>query len=205
VRILSVGRTVEKKGYDDLLEALALLPTDLHWSFTHIGGGSLGGALRDKAMALGLEPRVAWLGAQPQDRVLAAYRAADLFVLASRVAADGDRDGLPNVLMEAQSQGLACLSTTAGGVSELIVDGATGVLMPPGDPAALARALERLIRDPAARQRLGRAGLERVRAAFDMRAGARELAARFGISDDARARPRAKPRIPACESHSTLP
>jgi glycosyltransferase involved in cell wall biosynthesis len=199
VHILSVGRLVEKKGYDDLLEALARLPESLHWTLTHIGGGTLKAELRDRAARLGLSGRIDWRGPQPQDRVLEAYRQADVFVLASRIAADGDRDGLPNVLMEAQSQGLACLSTEVSGVPELIVHGETGVLVPAGDVEALSRALARLCRDPDERVRLGRAGLQRVQTRFDMRAGARELAKRFGIDDDHLS----QKRDPVCASPST--
>src|SRR5262249_27968026 len=111
VRLLSVGRAVAKKGYDDLLTALARLPRDLAWRLTHIGGGPLLPGLRRQATELGLSDRIEWRGAQAQEAVLAAYREADLFVLASRISADGDRDGLPNVLLEAQSQRLAVVST----------------------------------------------------------------------------------------------
>ena len=166
VRLISVGRAVEKKGYDVLLDALARLPAGLHWRLTHIGGGELRDHLRARADQLGLAGRIDWQGPQAQADVLAAYRASDLFVLASRVAADGDRDGLPNVLMEAQSQGLACLATEVSAIPELIRDGATGRLVPPGDPDALAAALAELIRDPGRRQALGQAGAARVRAAF---------------------------------------
>ncbi len=138
VVLLSVGRAVAKKGYDDLLAALALLPARLEWHLVHIGGGALGVGLRRRAEALGLSHRIEWRGAQPQPEVLAACRAADLFVLACKVAPDGDRDGLPNVLMEAQSQRLACVTTNVSGIPELIEDGVTGLLTPPGDPAALA-------------------------------------------------------------------
>ncbi len=181
VRLLSVGRAVEKKGYHDLLAALAQLPTGLAWHLTHIGGGAQAQALKARAAVLGLEERIDWLGAQPQERVLAAYRDADLFVLASRIAGDGDRDGLPNVLMEAQSQALCCLSTRVSAIPELILDGETGLLVPPGDPAALAAALARLIRDPALRRRLGTAGCRRVRAEFDMAGGIARLLRRFGV------------------------
>jgi glycosyltransferase involved in cell wall biosynthesis len=180
VTLLSVGRAVEKKGYEDLLEALAQLPETLHWRLVHVGGGERREALRAQALRLGLGARIDWRGALPQQQVLALYRAADLFVLASRIAGDGDRDGLPNVLMEAQSQGLACLSTRISAIPELIEDGATGVLTPPGDPAALAEALARLIRNPQERARLGAAGARRVRARFTMEAGIDALAARFG-------------------------
>jgi glycosyltransferase involved in cell wall biosynthesis len=179
VVLLSVGRAVEKKGYDDLVEALALLPRDLAWRFEHIGGGPLLPVLKSRAEALGIGGRIAWRGAQPQDVVLEAYRRADLFVLASRIAADGDRDGLPNVLMEAQSQGLAVIATKVSAIPELVQDGATGMLVEPGDRDALAAALQALIADPARRAGLGAAGERRVRAAFDMSAGIDELARRL--------------------------
>jgi glycosyltransferase involved in cell wall biosynthesis len=179
--ILSVGRAVAKKGYDDLLDALALLPGDLRWRFIHIGGGALRAALRRHAERLGLSHRIEWRGAMAQREVLAAYREADLFVLASKVAKDGDRDGLPNVLIEAQSQRLACISTSVSAIPELIEQGVTGLLVPPGSPVALAEALERLIRDPVERVRLGAAGERRVRRLFSMEVGIDLLAARFGL------------------------
>jgi glycosyltransferase involved in cell wall biosynthesis len=110
VRLISVGRTVDKKGYEFLLAALAMLPATLYWRFVHIGGGELLEQLQQQAHELGIDERIEWMGALPQTEVLAQYRAADLFVLPSKISEDGDRDGLPNVLMEAQSQNLACLS-----------------------------------------------------------------------------------------------
>jgi glycosyltransferase involved in cell wall biosynthesis len=181
VVLLSVGRAVPKKGYDDLLAALALLPPGLAWRFVHIGGGGLAATLRDLAERLGLSPRIEWRGALAQPEVLAACRRADLFVLAAKVGRDGDRDGLPNVLMEAQSQRLACVATDISGIPELIEDGATGILVPPGDPPALARALAGLIRDPVRRAALGAAGEQRVRSVFGMNAGIDLLARRFGL------------------------
>ncbi len=179
VVLLAVGRAVEKKGFTGLIDALARLPADLHWRLVHVGGGPLMRRLREQARAAGIDDRVVWTGAQPQEAVLSRYREADLFVLPCRVAADGDRDGLPNVLMEAQSQGLACLSTRVSAIPELIDDGETGLLVPPDDPAALAAALRRLIGDPPLRDRLGRAGQERTRSVFTMEAGIDRLAARF--------------------------
>ncbi|OHC74116.1 MAG: colanic acid biosynthesis glycosyltransferase WcaL [Rhodospirillales bacterium RIFCSPLOWO2_12_FULL_58_28] len=179
--ILSVGRAVEKKGYRDLLEALAELPAGLHWRFVHVGDGPLLSGLKRQGQRLGIDGRVSWMGAMPQQQVLEQYRAADLFALACRRADDGDRDGLPNVLMEAQSQGLPCLSTDAGAAAELIADGETGLLAPSRDIDALAGALERLIIDPPLRRRLGAAGLERVRREFSIENGIDRLAAKFGI------------------------
>ena len=162
VTILSVGRLVAKKGYGDLIDALARLPAGLAWRFEHVGGGPLKGALAKRAERAGIAGRIAWRGALPQADVLAACRRADLFVLASRITRDGDRDGLPNVLMEAGSQAVACIGTEVSGVPELIEHGRTGLLAPPGEPAALAEALRRLIAHPAERRRLGEALRERV-------------------------------------------
>ncbi len=181
VRLVSVGRAVEKKGYDDLLAALAALPAGLSWRFTHIGGGAGLDALKRRAEALGLDARIDWRGALAQDRVIAALVDGDLFVLASRIARSGDRDGLPNVLMEAQAVGLACLSTRVSAIPELIEDGTTGLLVPPGDPAALTAALTRLITDPGLRDRLATAGAARVRARFSFDVGIDALATRFGL------------------------
>lgn len=182
VRLLSVGRLVEKKGYHVLIEALARLPAELDWSFEHIGAGPLAERLAGQATAAGLAGRIAWRGAGTQQQVLAACRAADLFVLAPMVAADGDRDGLPNVLMEALSQELAVVTTRIDAVPELIEDGTSGLLAEPGSPASLAALLARAIRDGALRQRLGAAGACRVRTAFAMETGIARLAQRFGLA-----------------------
>lgn len=185
VRILSVCRLVEKKGVDVLLEALALLPKDLHWRLVHAGGGGLQTKLQSRAFKLGIAAKIEWRGALAQEALLEEYRAADLFALASRVARDGDRDGLPNVLAEAQSQALACVATRVSGVPELVLDGKSGVLVAENDPAALARALEALARDPQRRLALGEAGLARVRAEFALEANLERLAIKFGLGRDA--------------------
>ena len=182
VRLLSVGRAVAKKGYDDLLEALALLPRGLAWRLVHVGGGPERKRLMRRAARLGIAERIEWRGALAQEDVLAALRDADLFVLASRIAKDGDRDGLPNVLMEAQSQGVACVATAVSGIPELIRDGETGLLAPPDDPAALAGALAAAIGDPSRRAELGRRGQARLAAEFSHDLWIDRLAAKFGLA-----------------------
>jgi glycosyltransferase involved in cell wall biosynthesis len=175
VTILSVGRAVEKKGYPVLLEALARLPPDLAWRFVHIGGGDGVVALKQYAQELGIASRIEWLGSQAQEAVLSRYRSADLFALACRIADDGDRDGLPNVLVEASSQGLACISTDVSAVTELLEDGVTGLVVPPDNPVALSAALARAITDPDLRSRLGANAEALVRQRFDHRASVGEL------------------------------
>lgn len=181
VVILSVGRAVEKKGYDVLLRALARIPSTVHWRFIHVGGGALATKLHSFAKDLHIGDHVDFRGALAQESVLELYREADLFVLASRVADSGDRDGLPNVLMEAQSQGLACIATDTAAITELIVDRETGRLVPPDHPQALADAIVELCGDPALRAQFGAAGERRVRQQFGMDAGLAVLAERFGI------------------------
>ena len=182
VRILSVGRAVAKKGLDTLADALALLPSDLAWHWTHLGGGELADALKSQVERLGLGARATILGSRAQSEVLEAYRSSDLFVLPCRIADDGDRDGLPNVLVEAQSQGLTCISTPISGIPELVDDGRTGILVPPDDPAALAAAIGDAIRSPDLRARIGDAAMERVHAHFDHRGTIGQLIARFEAS-----------------------
>ena len=183
VTLLTVGRAVEKKGLDTLLEALAQLPGELHWRWHHVGGGELGDQLKAQAIGLDLDDKVKWHGSQPQEFVLDLYRKADLFVLPCRVAGDGDRDGLPNVFMEAMSQALPCISTPVSGVPEIIKDGVTGVLVEPDDAAALSSAVERLMRDPELRVRLGTGGEARVRENFDHHTGIARLLDLFGHRD----------------------
>lgn len=182
VSLLVVCRAVAKKGLDDLLAALARLPADRAWRLVHIGGGPLLPKLRQEAERLGIADRIEWRGAQAQADVIAAYRSADLFVLPSKVAADGDRDGLPNVLMEAATQALPLLATDAAAIPEFVRDGESGRLVPPGDPAALATALTELIDRPDWRLSLGRGAEARVRGSFDSAAGADRVAALLGAT-----------------------
>ncbi len=179
LRLISVGRLVAKKGYDDLLEALARLPEGLDWRFDHIGGGDLKATLAARAGALGLAPRIRWLGKKDQTEVVAAMQAADLFVLPSKIADDGDRDGLPNVLMEAASQRLPILSTAVSAIPEFVRDGREGRLVPPGDPQALSEAIAALAADAPGRAAMAEAALARLRTEFGMEAGIDALCARL--------------------------
>lgn len=178
VRFVSVGRLVEKKGFDRLISALALLPPDLDWHWEHIGGGGDGAALKAQADHLGIAKRIKWRGACDQPEVIEAMRTSDVFVLPSRIAEDGDRDGLPNVLMEAASQKLCLLSTPVSAIPEFITDGEHGVLSS-DEPEALAQAMLRLAQAPELRATLAEAAYGRLTAHFLMQPGIAQLDARL--------------------------
>jgi glycosyltransferase involved in cell wall biosynthesis len=169
--LLSVGRLVAKKGYGDLLEALSRLPEDLDWRFIHIGGGELQRGIETRAKRLELDDRIEWLGKRAQGDVIAAMRSADLFVLPSKIADDGDRDGLPNVLMEAASQKLPILTTDVSAIPEFITEGVHGTLVPPGDPKALADAITALAASPDRRSAMADAAYRRLIENFGMDTG----------------------------------
>ncbi|MHA1529183.1 MAG: glycosyltransferase family 4 protein [Alphaproteobacteria bacterium] len=169
--LLSVGRLVAKKGYGDLLEALSRLPDGFDWHFLHIGGGELKRGIEARARRLELDDRIEWRGKRAQDDVIAAMRSADLFVLPSKIADDGDRDGLPNVLMEAASQKLPILTTDISAIPEFIVDGVHGTLVPPGDSKALTDAIVALAADPPRRAAMADAAYRRLTDSFGMEAG----------------------------------
>jgi glycosyltransferase involved in cell wall biosynthesis len=174
VILLSVGRAVDKKGYPDLLTALAGL-MHLNWTFVHVGSGPQRDALKAQAEQLGIAGRIRWLGGLPQDEVVAEMRRADVFVLAAREGEGGDRDGLPNVLMEAATQALPIISTRFAAIPEFITHDLDGLLVPPSDPDALRGALATLMTAPRDRARLGAAALVRVRTAFSFSAGINTL------------------------------
>ena len=167
VQLLSVGRAVEKKGLDTLLKALSTLPDELNWKWTHIAGGPLLGELKKLTEELSLTEKVEFLGSQSQARVLQAYQESELFILPCRIAADGDRDGLPNVFMEAQSQALPVISTPISGIPELIEDGINGRLVEPDNTTALTEAIVDLARNPALRLKMGKAGEKKVHQDFN--------------------------------------
>ncbi|MES0825853.1 glycosyltransferase [Ruegeria sp. SCP11] len=176
--MLSVGRLVEKKGFDRLIDAFALLPKTLDWHWTHIGGGTLSDALQGRAEAAGLSHRITWKGACDQPEVIAAMRVADLFVLPSRIAEDGDRDGLPNVLMEAASQLLPILSTPVSAIPEFIETGIHGVLSD-DEPSALATAIAQLAAAPDQAASMASAAYDRLITDFRMDPGIARLSERL--------------------------
>ncbi len=179
VQIISVGRAVSKKGYDVLLNALAQLPHDLHWSFTHIGGGPLLDELKTQAKQLAIGDKIKWLGAQNFEEVIKHYQTSDMFVLASRIDKNGDRDGLPNVLMEAMMQKLACIASNISGIPELICDRQNGILVEPEKPNELSKQIRELIQSPELRNNLGENGYKTVTRKFSLESNVQMLIDRF--------------------------
>jgi glycosyltransferase involved in cell wall biosynthesis len=168
---------VDKKGYPDLLAACRLLKDrGQRFRLALYGDGPGRARLEAELARLDLRAEVALLGARPRDALLPALQHADVFALTPVVTADGDRDGIPNVLLEAMACGLPAVSTTVGGVAEVIAHGRDGLLAPPGDVGAIAGHLQTLLADPAARRRLGAAARRTVVARFDARDAAATLA-----------------------------
>jgi len=169
VRALGVGRLVPKKGFDVLVDACAVLRrAGLAVDATIAGQeGSHAAEVRRRIAFHGLSDAVHLAGPLAQTALLREYRRATVFCLPCRVAEDGDRDGIPNVLVEAMACGLPVVTTPVSGIPELVADGETGLIVPPDDPEALAAAVMRLHRDPALARRLGRAAEALVRERFD--------------------------------------
>ena len=130
----------------------------------------IGPALLERLRAeLALDELVDMPGCLPHEAVTAAMRRADLFVLPCRVTADGDRDALPTVLIEAMACGLACISTPVGGVTEIVEHRRSGLIVPVENPWALAAAVEELLARPSRRRAFGAAGRRRAAELFDRR------------------------------------
>jgi glycosyltransferase involved in cell wall biosynthesis len=162
-RIVSVGRLVPKKGFDTLIRACGdLWRRGIAFELVLLGGGELHDELLTLAHEQGISDRVSLLGSLPQRDVVEQLAAAEIFALSPVVLPDGDRDGIPNVLLEAMAAGVPVVATTVSGIPEVVTDGKTGRLVPPQRPDLLAGALAQLLTDPAARTRLGEAGRRHV-------------------------------------------
>ena len=164
--VLFVGRLVERKGLVHLLEAAAQLRTDLPLRVVIVGDGSERERLEARGRDLRVSDIVEFRGKISDDELQAAYRAADVFVLPSVHDARGDTEGLGVVLLEAMNLGVPVIGSRIGGIVDIVVDGESGLLVPPGDANALAAALRRVLTDTAVARRLGQAGQDRVRKDF---------------------------------------
>src|SRR5437773_4017694 len=166
-QIVSVGRLVAFKGFDDLIGACAeLVRRQIDFVCDIIGDGPLRETLRSKIAKLNLSSRINLLGSLSQKAVLEKLRDADIFALASTADAQGATDVFPTVILEAMASARPVVSTRLAGIPDVVVDGQTGMLAPPGESTALARALEQLLRDPELRLRFGHAGRARIERDF---------------------------------------
>jgi glycosyltransferase involved in cell wall biosynthesis len=179
--ILSVGRLVEKKGFPVLLQACQILrERRISFRCEIVGAGTLERRLQDMIQACRLEGQVKMVGSLTQQELLGYYHRAAIFALPCQIASDGDRDILPNVLKEAMAIGVPVVTTNVAGIEELIENEVSGLLTPPCEPRALARALERLLQDAPLRDRLTSNARRMVEQRFDMRTSFVRLKDLFG-------------------------
>ncbi len=178
--ILGVGQLKERKGYEVLVEACALLKQrGLDFECRIVGEGQKRPALEQQIARLGLKDLVILCGALDQEEVIQQYEQAAVFTLPVVMAKDGDRDGIPNVLLEAMAMETPVVSTRHQAITELIDDEVNGLLVPPGDAPALADALQRILAEPALAGSLRRAGRQTVLENFDPVKNARQLVEAF--------------------------
>ncbi len=182
--ILSVGRLVPKKGMSDLIVACARL-RDRHVAFTCtiVGAGPLHAELRAQIDVADLSRQVHLAGAMAQEQLVALYRTATVFALAPQVTADGDRDGIPNVLVEAMAARVPVISTEISGIPELIEHDRNGLLVPPRDPGALAAAILQVFNDSVSAAARARLASQTVKARLDCWSNVCAVARLLGCKD----------------------
>jgi glycosyltransferase involved in cell wall biosynthesis len=178
--ILSVGRLVEKKGFQDLLEALFLAKKKgARFRCAIYGDGPLCQPLKQWIDEHDLAAEVVLPGDRPQHELIPAFQSATLFVLTPFQTDDGDRDGIPNVLVEAMAVGVPVITTAVAGIPELVENDQNGLLYPPHDVEGISSGITELLRDPEKRRQLGAAGSKKVKEQFDVAQAARRLKALF--------------------------
>jgi colanic acid/amylovoran biosynthesis glycosyltransferase len=177
-RIVGIGRLVEKKGFVDLIAACALLKSRGRiFDCEIIGTGDQESLLRDRIQQLGLQKHVELLGPRPQLEIITHLQSASVMAAPCVVGEDGNRDGLPTVLLEAMALGTPCISTDVTGIPEVVRHGETGVVVGQHDPIALADGIERLLSDASERVRLAVNARRLVESEFDVHRNAGRLRA----------------------------
>jgi colanic acid/amylovoran biosynthesis glycosyltransferase len=167
-KILSLGRFARFKGYEVLLNAARILAdSGMDFQLTMAGSGPGGLQLRWLRRKLRLTRRVSFPGHISHDKVSELFCASDVFVMPSVIHSTGERDGIPNVVMEALLHQVPVIATSLPAVTEVITEGETGLVVPPGDPASLAEAIRRMTADRAAALEMARNGHARVLDQFD--------------------------------------
>jgi len=180
-RIVSVGRLVEKKGFSVLIDACAQLrAAGVEHHCEIIGGGELEQSLRAQVRALGLEDTIELVGPLPRRAVIERMRNAAVLAAPCVTGSDGNRDGLPTVVLEAMALGTPCVTTNVTGLPEIVRDDQTGLLVPEGRSESLASALRRLLDDAPLRVRLAQAARRQVETSFDIRRNVAGLRPLFG-------------------------
>lgn len=178
--IVGVGRLVEKKGFGDLIEACAILNNrGREFRCEIIGSGVLEPELAEQITALGLADRVQLLGPQPRNVIKQRLRGAAVLAAPCLVASDGNRDGLPTVLLEAMALGTPCVSTAVTGIPELVRDGETGLIADQASPQSLADTIECLLNDQDLSLRLAANARRLIEAEFDIHRNAAAMRAIF--------------------------
>ena len=173
MRALGAGRLVEQKGFEILVEAMARTQTPI--AVTLVGSGPLEESLRRRAQRLGVGDRLEIISTSPHADVLERMRTSDLFAAPSVIASDGDRDGIPNVVLEAMGVGLPVVASTVSGIPEVVVDGRSGLSVEPGSAQSLAEAIDRMASDEYLRRELADEARNRVHAMFDIERNVEEL------------------------------
>jgi colanic acid/amylovoran biosynthesis glycosyltransferase len=167
-RVIAVGRLVEKKGFDDLVRAAAELKRcRVEFSCLIVGHGEMEQSLKSLIAELRVGDRVELCGPRPQHEVIDLLRTSAVLAAPCVVGSDGNRDGLPTVLLEAMALGTPCVSTDVTGIPEVIREGETGLAVPQRDPVALAGAIQRLLRDGELGRRVATAGRRLIESEFD--------------------------------------
>jgi glycosyltransferase involved in cell wall biosynthesis len=180
--IISIGRLIEKKGFEDLIEACRLLrDRGIDFSCEIIGEGPLQAALQEQINRGDLAQRVVLTGPLAQAEVIDRLARATVFALPCVTEKAGGMDNLPTVLMEAMAAGLPVISTPVGGVPEMVLDGVTGLLTPEREPKVLAEACARLLSDRTLARSLGQAGRERAAERFTIERSILALRAIFSL------------------------
>jgi len=167
-QLLTIARLTEKKGLPTLYKALKILhDKGILFNHTLIGDGDDRAKILNIISSLELSRNCKWIGTQPHEEVLKHFKKSDLFVLACEIAQSGDRDGIPNVLVESLAMGVPALSTEISAIPEILLNEKTGITVPPSDPKALAKAIIRLLTDEDLRQKLITNGRKYVETEFD--------------------------------------
>jgi glycosyltransferase involved in cell wall biosynthesis len=176
VQIVTVGRLVEKKGFPDLLRALGRLKASGRRITCRVyGDGPLLRPLTELRDLLGLADAVHFAGERSRETIIQALHSSDVFVLTPTVTEDGDRDGIPNVLVEAMACGLPVVSTSAGGIPELVTHGENGFLTAPGDVVSIENHIATLLDSAKLRQQMGVAARRTVESGYDVNMAAERL------------------------------